>query len=269
MYGRAVEFPSFLFADEPSVIEQAPKVGATWLTAWRSTGTLGSVADRRIEPGELVIVYAGELDSVTPYCRLFGAEQAVQSVLRGLADPTRTEFEASVLETPWGALAECSRLRPPNTVAAVTRRARALLAQWSALGTLRYIGIPKPLPEIVTLPGLNQDLIGLDQLVAEMFAGPLAMWAPEAGPVRMRLEHALDAMAAITPEEARVRVLARMLTAAARHPRFRGKPAADPAAITARAETLSATEWAALTPCVDADLLDVPYALWHEQRRRR
>lgn len=264
-----MDFPSFLFADEPSVIEQASRVGATWLTAWRSTGTLASVANRRMEPGELVIVFAGELDSITPYCRLFGAEHAVQSVLRGLADPTRTAFEASVLETPWGALAECSRLRPPNPVATITRRARALLAQWSALGALRYIGIPKPLPEIVTLPGLNQDSIGLDQLVAEMFAGPLAVWAPEAGPVRMRLEHALDAMATATPEEARVRVLARMLAVAAQDPRLRGRPAADPAAITARTETLSTTEWAALTPCVDADLLDIPYALLREQRRRR
>src|SRR5262249_11667852 len=148
-----------------------------------------------------------------------------------------------------------------NTVEVVTRRAGRLLAMWEPLATLRYIGAPKSLPAIATLPGLNQTSIDLDELVAELFAGPLALWAPEGASTSVRLEHALGAMARACAGESRERVLARMVELARTNPRTKGTAAADPAAIAGWFDALSADSRAELVPGNDLDLVSELYQL--------
>ncbi|HEY1551144.1 MAG TPA: hypothetical protein VGG28_25115, partial [Kofleriaceae bacterium] len=217
-----MEFPAFLFGNEEAVIERAELEGNAWLTSWRQTGALPDGALDEIGAGELVIVHHGTLDPFTHRWMLFGVEFAMTAVSLAVDDAERSRFEEFVGATPWGALATCTRLRRPNTIETVTRRARRLLAQWEPLTTLRYIGAPKRLPEIVTFPALNQSSIELDELVSELFTGPLAMWGPQLGSVRLRLESALEAMAAASADEARAKLLRRMVELARQNKRLQG-----------------------------------------------
>jgi hypothetical protein len=196
-----MQFPAFLFGSEEEVIGRAESDADTWAEAWRQTGALPTWALRTIEPGELVLLYQS-LDPFTPRWRLLGAGIAISATARKLAEPERSAFEAFVSTTPWGALAECERLLPPNTVETVTRRARALFAMWEPLSTLRYIGRLRKMPAVVQFPALNQDSISFDELVAELFDGPLAVWGPQLGSTRKRLESALDAMSGASHDEA-------------------------------------------------------------------
>ncbi len=253
-----MDFPAFVFGGEELVIARAPAEGAAWLAAWRETGALPASALRPIEPGELVIVDHGSPDPFTPHWRLAGATFAMSAAMHGLAEPEKAAFSAFVREMPWGALSECARLRPPNTVESVTERARALFAVWEQLATLRYIGHPTELPAMIAFPGLGQPTLTLDQLVAELFAGPLEMWGPPLGSSRSRLEHALEQMATATPEDARGRLVERMAAFARTNKRLRGSPADDPHAIAAY---LAAEDCTALIAGVSSDLLTALHQL--------
>lgn len=124
-----------------------------------------------------------------------------------------------------------------------------------------YIGAPKRLPAIITYPGLNQDPIGFDELIGELFAGPLAVWGPSIGAARLRLDHALDAMAAASAEDARARVLA----VARDNPRTRGTHAADPAASPHGSRRCRTRSGKASCPAVGSDLLGPLYTLLRQR----
>ena len=157
-------------------------------------------------------------------------------------------------------------MRPPTTIEVVTRRARALLEQWQPLATLRYIGRPKAMPNIVTFPGLNQDDISFDELVKEMFDGPLALWGPQLGSTRMRLEHALDTMATASFADVRSKLVDIMAKLAREIPRLRGTHVEGPQAIARHLDELADDDRAALIPGVRASLVTELYGLLREPR---
>jgi len=256
-----VEFPAFLFGDEQSVVDAADAAGIAWADIYRRTQTFAPAALRTIAPGELVIVHDGTLDPFTPRWRLFGAAFAVTAGALALDAVDRDAFYAASLATPWGALAASIRHRPPNTVEVVTARARAVFAAWPGLAGLRFVGAAKRMPSVIQFPEPEPVSIGLDALVNQLFSGPLTIWGPQLGTARLRLEHALDAMSAASPDEARHRLAARMLTLARDNRRTRGTRAEDPERIAATLASLSIDELGALVPGVTPDLLSVLYTL--------
>ena len=256
-----MRFPGFLFGDEQSVVDAAEAQGLAWADAFRQTRTLELASPREVSPGEIVIVHDGTLDPFTPRWRLFGASFALVAAELALAAADRAAFTEAARAHPWAALAACIRHRPPNTVAALTARARAVLDAWSALATLRYAGAARRMPSVIQFPEPESPCIGLDALVAQLFAGPLAVWGPQVGATRLRLVHALDAMASATLDEARARLGARMVALARDNRRTKGTCAEDPACIEAALVALSPSELAALVPAVTQDLLPLLYAL--------
>jgi hypothetical protein len=253
----AVEFPGFLYGSEEQVHDQAKAEGIAWATSWRQNRALGAL--RRLESGELVIVERHTLDADAPRWRLIGAGDAMTTAMRALDVRDRPGFEAAVLAMPWGALAACAYMRPPNPLAVVTARAQALFAAWEPLATLRYIGRPTERPAVIVYPGLNQTPLALDQLVAQLFDGTLAMWGPMLGEMRARLTHALDAAAAATADDTRDRIVATMVSIARKNPRLSDSRATDTAAVAAEVASLSPAELEGLRAGVRADLVNVLY----------
>jgi hypothetical protein len=249
-----IQFPRFLFGSEETVIGLAESEGAALLKSWRETGALPSHSLREIEEGDVVLVHHGSLDPFTPRWRLCGVQFAV-------SPKSDDDFLAAIRATPWGALSECATMRSPNNVEMVTRRGRALLEQWEPLSTLRYIGRPKANPTIVTFPGLNQDDISFDELVKELFDGPLAMWGPQLGSPRMRLEHALEMMASASFADARDKLVDVMAKMAHENPRLAGTHVDDRQAIARHLDGLSDEERAELIPGVRHALVSLLYDL--------
>jgi hypothetical protein len=249
-----IQFPRFLFGSEETVIGLAESEGAAWLKSWRETGALPSHSLREIEEGDVVLVHHGSLDPFTPRWRLCGVEFA-------LTRDTDEALLAAIRATPWGALSACARMQPPTTVEMVTRRGRALLDQWESLSKLRYIGRPKAMPKIVTFPGLNQDDISFDDLVKELFDGPLALWGPQLGSPRLRLEHALDAMANASFADVRDKLVDMMAKLAREHPRMKGTHVEDPHEIARCLDELPDDERAELIAGVYSALLGPLYDL--------
>jgi hypothetical protein len=254
-----MQFPRFLFGSEETVIGLAESEGAAWLKSWRETGELPTHSLREIEEGDVVLVHHGSLDPFTPRWRLCGVQFAV-------SPKSDDDFRAAIRATPWGALSECATMRSPTTVDMVTKRGRALLAQWESLAKLRYIGRPKAMPTIVTFPGLNQDDIGFDELVKELFDGPLALWGPQLGSTRMRLEHALETMASASFDDVRDKLVDVMTKMAHENPRTKGTHVDDRQAIARHLDALPEDERAELVPGVLSALMTSLYALLRQQR---
>jgi hypothetical protein len=249
-----IQFPRFLFGSEETVIGLAESEGAAWLKSWRETAALPSHSLREIEQGDVVLVHHGSLDPFTPRWRLCGVQFAV-------SPKSDEDFLAAIRATPWGALSECATMRSPNTVEMVTRRGRALLDQWEPLSTLRYIGRPKAMPKIVTFPGLNQDDISFDELVKELFEGPLALWGPQLGSPRLRLESALETMATASFADARDKLVDVMTKLAHEVPRLRGTHVDDRHAIAKLVDALPDDDRAEVLTGVYAALLGPLYDL--------
>jgi hypothetical protein len=256
-----VQFPAFLFGDEQSVVDAAEASGIAWAETFRRTRTFVPQPLRTIAPNELVIVHDGTLDPFTPRWRLFGAAFALVAGELALDAADREAFAAAARATPWGALAACIRHRPPNTVAVITTRVRALLAAWPELATLRFVGAAKRMPSVIQFPEPEPASIGLDALVNQLFAGPLTMWGPQLGAARLRLEHAVEAMARASLDEARDKLVARMATLARENRRTKGTRAEDVSRIASALGALSADELGALVPGITPDLLTVLYSL--------
>jgi hypothetical protein len=242
------------------VIGLAESEGAAWLKSWHETGALPTHSLREIEDRDVVLVHHGSLDPFTPRWRLCGIQFAV-------SPKSDEDFRAAIRATPWGALSECATMRSPNTAEMVTRRGRALLAQWESLAKLRYIGRPKAMPTIVTFPGLNQDDISFDELVKELFDGPLALWGPQLGSPRMRLEHALEMMGRASFEDARDKLVDVMAKMAHENPRLAGTHVDDRQAIARHLDGLSDDERAELIPGVRHALASVLYDASRETAR--
>ncbi len=260
MYAPTVQFPAFLFGDEQSVVDAADAAGLAWADSYRRTRTFAPDQLRSIAPGELIIVHDGTLDPFNARWRLFGAGYAITAGELALPSEERDAFAAAARATPWGALAVCIRHKPPNTVATITARARALLAAWPQLATLRFVGATKRMPSVM-LPAPEPVSVNLDALVNQLFAGPLTLWGPQVGAARLRLEHALDAMSRASLGEARDKLAARMATLARENRRTKGTRAEDPARISSALSVLSDDALAALVPGVTTDLLALLYTL--------
>jgi hypothetical protein len=256
-----VQFPAFLFGDEQSVVDAAEAAGIAWAEGYRQTRTFAPDSLRVIAPGELVIVHDGTLDPFTPRWRLFGASFAVVAGELALSAEDRDGFAAAARATPWGALSACIRHRPPNTIAAITTRARAVFAAWPELATLRYVGAANRMPSVIQFPEPEPISIGLDALLNQLFSGPLTVWGPQLGSARLRLESSLDAMASASLDDAREKIATRMMSLARENRRTKGTRAEDPAHIARALAALSADELASLVPCVTHDLLSVLYGL--------
>jgi hypothetical protein len=249
-----IQFPRFLFGSEETVIGLAESEGAAWLKSWHETGALPTHSLREIEEGDVVLVHHGSLDPFTPRWRLCGVQFAV-------SPRSDDDFLAAIRATPWGALSESASMRAPITVDTVTKRGRALLDQWEPLSKLRYIGRPKAMPNIVTFPGLNQDDISFDELVKELFDGPLALWGPQLGSPRMRLEVALETLASATFEDARDKLVDVMAKLAHEVPRLRGTHVDDRHAIEKLVDALPDDERAEVLTGVHGALLGPLYGL--------
>ncbi|MFN0246763.1 MAG: hypothetical protein ACKV2T_07625 [Kofleriaceae bacterium] len=262
-----MQFPAFLFGDEQSIVDAAEAAGLAWAERYRRTRAFAPDSLRPIAPGELVVVHDGTLDPFTPRWRVFGASFALIAGELSLPAEDRESFAAAARATPWAALAGCIRHRPPNTIAAVSTRARAVFAAWPELATLRYIGAARRMPSVIQFPEPEPVSIGLDALLNQLFSGPLAVWGPQLGSARLRLEHALDAMAGASLDEAREKVAARMASLARENLRTRGTRAEDPERIAQALYSLPPDDVAALVPCVTHDLLSVLYGLLEDNTR--
>lgn len=259
VYATRVQFPAFLFGDEQSVVDAAEAAGLAWADTYRRTRAFAPEALRTVSPNELIIIHDGTLDPFTPRWRLFGAAFAIYAGEAALESADREGFSAAARTTPWGALAMCIRQRPPNTVAAMTQRVRALMTVWSELATLRYVGASKRMPSVIQFPEPEQPSISLDALVNQLFAGPLTLWGPQLGPAKARLELALDAMAAASPADVRAKLTVHVQKMARENFRTKDTPAADPRRVADAIAALSDAELAELVPGVTGDLLSVIY----------
>jgi hypothetical protein len=265
-----MQFPAFLFGDEQSVVDAAEPAGIAWAESYQRTWTFAPAVEsmRTIQPGELIVVHDGTLDPFTPRWRLFGASFAITAGKGALPEADREAFATAASATPWGALAQCIRLKPPNTVSVFAARVRALLAAWSELATLRYIGSSKRMPSVIQFPEPEQPSIGLDALVNQLFSGPLTVWGPQLGAARARLEVALDTMAKAPLDEVRAR-LAPHMTRLARErgsstpARYRSADMAaiDPERISAALDALPDDKLEEIVPGISADLMAVVYSI--------
>lgn len=259
-----MKFPAFIFGGEELVVNRADSVGAAWAESWRNTHALTTDGCKEIAADELVVVHHNSLDPFAPCWRLFGASFAISEALRLLDDAERPAFRAAVRATPWGALAMC--LDDETSVDAITAHVRGLLPVWDALSTLRYIGRPHALPEIIRFPGFNQQSISIDVLVGELFEGTLAIWGPQLGSIRRKLEAAIESMAHGTFSDVRPRIAQRMAIIADRNARFRGTHAADPVEIAAWIDALPDEEQADLVAGSDRALLAPLFGLLRNPR---
>lgn len=259
-----MRFPAFMFAGEELVVNRADAIAAAWVDSWRSTAALPVDGWKAITEGELVVVHHNSLDPFAPCWRLFGASFAISEALRLLDDAERPAFREAVRATPWGALAMC--LDDDTSVDAVTADVRGLLPVWESLATLRYMGRPHALPEIIRFPGFNQQSIAFDVLVGELFEGTLAIWGPQLGSIRRKLEAAVERMAHGTFSDARARIAERMAVIADRNARFRGTHAADRVEIAAWIDALPDDEQADLVAGCDRALVAPLFGLLRNPR---
>lgn len=259
-----MKFPAFIFAGEELVVNRAESIGSGWAACWRATQALPTDGYKDMAPDEVIVVHHGSLDPFAPAWRLFGASFAIDEALRLLDHDQRPAFRAAVRATPWGALAMCLSGEP--TVDAVSEQARGLLPLWDELVTLRYIGRPHALPEVIRFPGFNQQSISFDALVGELFEGTLAIWGPQLGPIRGKLESAIEGMAHGTFSDVRTKIADRMAVIADRNARFRGTHAADRREILEWIDALPADEQADLVAGSDRALVAPLFALLRSPR---
>ncbi|MEP6862943.1 MAG: hypothetical protein ABJE66_20115 [Deltaproteobacteria bacterium] len=251
-----VVFPAVLYGTSNQVEQGIIALAAVWA---RSTGAFPVLEDRATAAGELVnSTVDARYDPAHPAWRLYAITDLLYAALEDRPDKRaiRATLEGGFAATSWWTLIACASQRGPHTADAVGARARVLLASWDALNTLRYVSKPRLVQGIVSYPPAHRAAVSFDEYVAELFAGPLAVWSdPDRQTIRERLEQALHAMVAATPSDARARLIARMVVLARDNPRLRDRPAlADATLITSHYDAMTDNQRAELRPGESASL---------------
>jgi hypothetical protein len=168
--------------------------------------------------------------------------------------PVRARYEASCLETAWGAL--YFAVAQPGALSAerVARRLQAVLRFWEPLQSARYLF--KTLNTVLTL----------EELMVAACDWAMDAWSPaSAASVRTRLEAAAERMARATREDC-IEAILRQMPRAFVHARGlkHSDVLANPALLRQHLTTLDPASFARMSAACTSDLLEHLYDWDHQ-----
>ena len=254
------QMPSFLHGAFAAVQRQTRAEGQRCATHYRKDSSFPPPRELlAVPPGEVVLMHeVADFQRERPALRLY----MVADVMGALGDAlnwqdtfhVRAKYEASCLETAWGAL--YFAVAQPGALSAerVARRLNAALRFWEPLQSARYLF--KTLNTVLTL----------EELMVAACDWAMDAWSPAgAASVRTRLEAAAERMARATREdstEAIVRQMPRALVHA------RGLKHSDiltnPALLRQRLITLDPVSFERMSAACTSDLLEHLYDWDHQ-----
>lgn len=245
--------PAFLYGTWTQVERAALELSTDWEHAFKRDVQFPQLVQRPAQPDEVVIdSHEFNYDPDVAYWRLSATFKLWSEIPESAdgSDEVRTRLEAAFQTTPWGALVALARQRRSHTVSMLASLTGPLFMHWESLSTLRYLSKPRPLPRLVSYPARNRDAIAFDDHIAELFVGPLVVWGDsEGGDMRQRLERALLSMESASTDDARTRLIARMVVLARENPRLSAhKDLADTGLIGAYYDRLDDGQRAELRP---------------------
>jgi hypothetical protein len=259
-----LQLPSFLQGTFAAVQRKTRTEGRRCAEQYRENGSFPASHELlTVPPGEVVLTHeVADLQRERPAWRLY----MISSVMGALGDAlnwqdtsqVRARYEASCLETPWGALyfavTQPGVLRPER----VARRLQAVLRFWEHLESARYLF--KTLNPVLTL----------DELMNAACDWAMDTWGPAGETsVRARLETATELMARATREDSIQAILRQMPRVLAHSPHLKHRDVlADPAFLQERLEMLAPPVFERVSAASTPDLLGQLYA-WDRQLEKQ
>ncbi|HYO69722.1 MAG TPA: hypothetical protein VEU33_26965 [Archangium sp.] len=207
-----------------------------------------------------VVVAQGVVDfqHERPSWRLYMVSNVLSDVWEALewedSSAVRDAYEASFLETAWGALFFTLVRMGPTSAERTARRLEAVLRFWEPLECARYL---------FKKPGAAQTL---EEIMVDSCGWAMDAWCPEReGQVRVRLESAAERMARATREECIEAILRQMPRAlAAGHDLKHRQVLADPVFQRERLTTLDSPSFERVSGACTSELLEKLYDWDHE-----
>lgn len=256
----SLQLPSFLHGTYRSVQQKVKREGLRCAEQYRREGAFPAPRQMlEVPPGE-VVVTQGVVDfqQERPAWRLYMLSQVLGGVWEALewedSSAVRDAYEASFLETPWGALFFTLARMGPTSAERTARRLEAVLRFWEPLECARYL---------FKKPGEAQTL---EDVMGASCGWAMDAWCPEReGQVRARLESAAERMARATREdclEAIFRQMPRALVAG--HDLKHRQVLADPAFQRERLTTLDSRAFERVSGACTSELLEKLYDWDHE-----
>jgi hypothetical protein len=212
-----------------------------------------------VPPGEVVITEKViDLQKGRPSWRLYMVSEVKDALYKALdwkdASHVRDVYEASIRDTPWGALHHAVAYVAPMDAERIALRLQAVLRFWDSLQSAHY------------LFGSADALLTLDELMGAACDWAMDAWCPEGGAsVRTRLDVAAERMARATREEsieAILRQLPRALPLA--HGLRHREALANPKLWRERLATLDMESFERISAAMTANLLEHLY-IWDKQ----
>jgi hypothetical protein len=259
-----LQLPSFLHGTFRSVQQKTRREGSRCGEQYREDGTFPVPRQMwEVSPGEVVVAHeVVDFQRERPAWRLY----MVSNVMDGLLDAvdwqntllTRDAYEASCLETAWGALYFTLAQMGPVSAERTAQRLQAVLRFWEPLQCAHYLF--KKLGAAHTL----------EELMVASCDWALDAWCPlgEAS-VRERLEMAAQRMAKATREDCINAIFREMPRALAHAGELKhGKVVADPDFQRERLTTLDSGSFARVSGACTADLIWL-LTLWDRELEKQ
>ncbi len=259
-----LHLPSFLYGAFAAVQGKTQTEGLRCAEQYREHGSFHAPDELlTVPPGGVVLTHeVADLQRERPAWRLY----MVSSVMGALGDAlnwqdtsqVRARYEASCIETPWGALyfavTQPGVLRPER----VARRLQAVLRFWEHLESARYLF--KILNPVLTL----------DELMIAACDWAMDAWCVAGEPsVRARLETATEFMSRATREDSIQAILRQMPRVLAHAPHLKHRDVlADPAFLHKSLEMLAPPAFERVSAACTSDLLGQLYA-WDRQLEKQ
>ncbi|HEX5749678.1 MAG TPA: hypothetical protein VFZ09_25835 [Archangium sp.] len=201
----SLQLPAFLHGTSRSVQQKVKREGLRCAEQYRKEGAFPAPRQLLEVPLGEVVVAQGVVDfqHEHPAWRLYRVSDVLREVWEALqwedSSAVRDAYEASFLETAWGALFFTLARMGPVSAERTARRLEAVLRFWDPLDCARYL---------FKKPGAAQTL---EELMVDACGWAMDAWCPEReGPVRARLEGAAERMARATREDCLEAILRQM-----------------------------------------------------------
>ncbi|WP_075207462.1 hypothetical protein [Archangium violaceum] len=256
----SLQLPSFLHGTYRSVQQKVKREGLRCAEQYRKEGAFPSPRQLLEVPlGEVVVVQGVvDIQHERPVWRLYMVSEVLRDVWEALdwedSSSVRDAYEASFLETAWGALFFTLARMGAVSAERTARRLEAVLRFWDPLECARYL---------FKKPGAAQTL---EELMVDSCGWAMDAWSPELeGPVRARLESAAKRMERATREDCLEAILRQMPRAlAAGHDLKHRQVLADPAFQRERLTMLDTPSFERVSGACTSELLEKLYDWDHE-----
>ncbi|WNG59842.1 hypothetical protein F0U59_37825 [Archangium gephyra] len=256
----SLQLPSFLHGSYRSVQQKVKREGLRCAEQYRKDGTFPAPRQLLEVPLGEVVIAQGMVDfqQESPAWRLYMASDVLRDVWEAMewedAPAVRDAYEASVLETAWGALFFTLARMGAVSAERTARRMEAVLRFWDPLECARYL---------FKEPGAAQTL---EELMVGSCGWAMDAWSLQLeGPVRVRLESAAKRMARATREDCLEAILRQMPRAlAAGHDLKHRQVLADPAFQRERLTMLDTPSFERVSGACTSELLEKLYDWDHE-----